>query len=331
MGSLKMNRRTFFKMLNGSFWGSQLLLGKGAWASASKMKTESNSPDSSGIYDKDLHFLNREQNQYPQNPSGYYSSNYQRIFTLKNVDPKSNKAVFSVQTLSGNPGPDLSFSISAQANSLILQSSDGMYCFSWKWGFGLYALESTSSQRILELCPPHDGKTAYLPDSQVTVPLTDYDSYHCSTLRACYQAEGVAASPLDGFAGFCEETLQMDASSERDGIVGRGLDRFINLIFPLGLFDLKTLARVSPSSAAAVLEKAFPNLIGWMLGPAQSAGSGKILLTDCPYRKRLGTYPCEAICGHGIAKHYTEQIGIPVRFDPTVDGYTKCMVTIGND
>lgn len=278
--------------------------------------------------DKDLHFLSRDQNPLPNKLRKYYSSYYQQTFQLYKVG--NGEAVFKVENHLGENAEvaqKMDFFLFKEKDRVVFQSKDYQYNFFWRPGFGFYALDPQNPERIVEYCHPLNV-LPNLSSYSVNYPLEIQDELICNMTRKSFWQEGVPRSPLKGLQGFTEEMLYVDTLEDRDNVVISSVDRFLRAL-PLSRPILKTIAICSPDMAVKLLEYLLPRAFGWMIGPTKKLEDGKLLLPSCPYRKRLGTQPCESTCGHVMGKYFTEELGVPLRFDPTVNNYTHCHVLIG--
>lgn len=324
----KQGRRSFIKTITGTFFLFSFSRPHDAQAEIQNF----------GILDKtrinkDLHYLDRDANDFPPQQIPFRSSHYRKIFRLESIDSEKLNARFSVSNLTNNltleSSPlNVDFSFHIHDGKIYFVSEKHELYFFWKPKFGLYMLDNKNLLRIVEHCIPGNHPSYYPSDIRVTFDMKSDDRFYARWTRWSYWKNGGPKSPLKDFDGFAEETLAMDSSEQRDRKVAVGLNTFFNSI-PFGLSSLKYIARKSPNSMVGLLEVFIPKVLGWMIGPSKIIEPGKIELSNCPYRKRLGTQVCESTCGHAIGRYFTEDLGVPLRFNPTVNSYTKCQILIG--
>ncbi len=312
-------RRSFLKQIGG--FASIAIFQKPASA-----VVQTNEGNSDIQVDQSLSFMERDSSELPAHEKGYFSSYLNLKLRLLEIDLKNSTARFLVNK-NGRGEVIVDFLIQQEGERIYFSAPDLKYFFFWKPSFGLYTLDD---QRIVELCHPMGNVVPQASNIEVVNPLDKANEFYSTWLRQSLWAEGAPKSPLKGFEAFGEESLYFDSLNERDEKIAKGFDRFLNSI-PFGLAALKAIAKCAPKNAERIAEVLIPKVFGWMIGPNQLVEPGKLLLTDCPYRKRMGTYPCESTCGHAMGKYFTEQVGIPMRFDPTIDGNTKCHILIGKE
>jgi hypothetical protein len=315
-------RRSFFKNLGLTAFSLTFFKLQSASANHKNDSPDIDEENGSINVDRSLHYLSRPSSKLPDHPQGYYTSYHHLNFRLKIADLERGSAVFLVQD------SEVQFMVTQASDRIYFKSVNGAYHFFWKPKSGLYALDSQDSTRILELCQPEALGLQYMANCDLKTSLDWQGECYSELVRDSYTNLGIPQSPLPGLEGFGEESLHFDSSDNGYSIVAKGLDNFLNTI-PMGLVGLKTLAVTSPKIAVEVVESVIPKVFGWMTGPIQNPEPGKLVLTKCPYRERMGTQVCENTCGHAIGKYFSEEIRVPMRFDPTVDNYRTCHILIG--
>lgn len=330
---MKIARREFFKKLGSSAFLLSFSGASPAKASEGEVDIATTEAVNSDHVDRSLLFLKRESGSTPTGQHGYWSSFYQKTFRLEKFDPQNARAYFYVSNVDQVVKPDealIEFSVKQNPQRITFFSLDKKYAFFWKPQFGFYALDNKNPSRIVEHCESVEAAVPYLSDLSITVPMDSRGNFYSRWVRWSYWVNGGPHSPLPGFEGFAEESLYLDASVDRDSKVAAGLNWFANSV-SFGLPAIKLMAKTNPKLAVKFLEALIPRVFGWMIGPTKRLQPGKLELSNCPYRKRLGTRVCESTCGHSIGRYFTKNVGIPMRFDPTVDGYKKCHILIGSE